>query len=105
MDLEQPSSGETTQATKQCWSCESTIPYDLGFCAVCWKLVSPADGEVYNASFRCTSTIGGAIRLALARHIANLRRPKVEAKTYTPVARLPRARLPDISLTLDDLEL
>lgn len=105
MELDQSSFGEITQATKQCWSCESTIPYDLGFCAVCWKLVSPADGEVYNASFRCTPTIGGAIRLALARHIANLRRPKAEAKTYTPIARLSRAKRPDITLTLDDLEL
>lgn len=103
MDLEQSKSGEFTQATKQCWSCESTVPYDIGFCPVCWQLVSPEDGEIYNLSFGCTPSIGGVIRLTLARHIANLRRPKV----YTPqpyTARVKR-KLPDINLSLEDLEL
>ena len=105
MALEQPKSGEPNQSTKQCWSCESTTPYDIGFCPVCWSLVTNGfDGEAYNLSFRCTPAIGGAIRLALARHIAYLRRPQTRTAKPVITSRV-RRTLPDISLSLEDLEL
>lgn len=103
MDLEQSRSESTTQATKQCWSCTETIPYNLGFCANCWSRLSVEDAEIYNLSFTCTPSVGGAIRLAVARHIEGLRRPKREA--YVPRAKVARAKLPPINLSLEDLEL
>lgn len=105
MEVEQSSSGSPTQATKQCWGCVSITEYDIGLCPGCWALLPIDVKEIYNASFRCPPSIGGAIRLSISRYLQDLRRPK--AAPYVPRPKLEKVKraLPPINLSLEDLEL
>lgn len=104
MALEQPTCGEPNEARKQCWGCDVWTPYNVGFCGPCWELLSEAEKEVFGLSFSTSTTVGGSIRSALAQRVKDLRRPKA---IYTPRAKTEKVKraLPDINLSLEDLEL
>jgi hypothetical protein len=90
----------TSGPTKQCWSCDATTPYDVGWCEECFAKIPLSLREAI--SFE--EPWGGRVRMALADTIRAMRygasRP---ARTYTPK---PPKEKPSISLDdLDDFDI
>lgn len=106
MALEQPTVGEANQSRKSCWGCDEWTPYNVGFCSECWSLLPEGDQQVYVLALGASPSIGGAVRVACSQLIKDIRRPK---RPYTPVFERPqkkvKRKLPDINLSLGDLEL
>lgn len=65
----------TEGTTKQCWSCETRTPYEIGWCEECQKLI-PQDINLA-LTFAVTEPIAGEIRGAVAGWIKKMRRKKI----------------------------
>jgi hypothetical protein len=70
----------TSGSTKKCWSCDAITPYEEGWCDTCYELIPEVLTEP--AVQWTPEPFGGAIRMAIAQVVRDLRRPK---RAYTPV--------------------
>lgn len=81
-----------TQATKQCWSCPATTPYDQGWCSDCQALIP---GDIEQALVAALSDpFAGALRGAVS-DIVRVKRARSNIRLVKKLTKL----------DLDDLEI
>lgn len=92
--IPQPVFPEETTSTKKCWSCEERIPYNLGWCEVCWEAVPEKVKILLHDAIACGEGYAGPLRGAIAFQVHRLRFPPMRIP-------IPEKR----KITLEDLGL
>lgn len=72
-----------TESTKQCWSCEATTPYEIGWCEDCIAFMPLQIAQLAD-SVSITSdlppSLSGACRMAIADWLRQKRRPAQQSR-------------------------